>query len=56
MENILIVLQGFIKMLGFFGIGSLVIIIGLAFIQLISYQVFNFNLFKTINNLLSKEV
>ena len=56
MENLLIVLLGFIKILGFFGLGSLLVLASLLLIQLISYRVFNFNLYKIIKNKLFKGV
>ena len=56
MSEFLLVLLATFKVIKFFVGGSFLLFIGFLFIQLISYRVFNFNLYKTIMNTLFKEV
>ena len=46
MDNILIVLEAIFRVFIFFGVGVLVLFIGFMLIQLISYRIFNFNIYK----------
>ena len=56
MSEFLLVLLATFKVIKFFVGGSFLLFICFLFIQLISYRVFNFNLYKTIMNTLFKEV
>ncbi len=56
MSEFLLVLLATFKVIKFFVGGLFLLFIGFLLIQLISYRVFNFNLYKTMMNILFKEV
>ena len=56
MNSFIIVLLGFLKTISIFLVYGSITILVIALIQLISYQVFNFNLLKVIYKKLFEEV